>query len=142
MKVDAMGFVDCSVWCRKVVSVTRLRELPCLQIGTIRRVGTFPDTFNVDRACGFRQGVAKPELERKVERQLLSQALVKKQPIRPIPDRAGGSESIPSHVFSTGKRLRGVEHELSTTHAHKNGNGLALCWGYNSYNGRRLGSNS
>lgn len=54
--------------------------------------------LNVDRECGFWQGVVKHELERKVEQQPLSPALMTKKPIRPIPDHAGGSESIPSHV--------------------------------------------
>ena len=35
-----------------------------------------------------------------------------------------------------------IEHELSTTHAPKNGNGAAVCWDYNPHNGCRLGSNS
>ena len=95
----------------------------------------------MDRPNGFWQGVVKPELERKVGQQLLSQDMMKKQPIRPIPDTNGGGESLPSHRFPTGERLRQIEHELSTTNAPRNGNGVALCWDYNSHNGCRLDSN-
>ena len=38
--------------------------------------------------------------------------------------------------------MRKIEHELSTTHYPKNGNGAALRWDYNPHNGRRLDSNS
>ena len=54
-----------------------------------------PQTFNMDHPNGLWQGVVKPELERKVEQQHLSQALMKNKPIRPIPEPEGGADSAP-----------------------------------------------
>ena len=52
------------------------------------------------RPDGYWQGAVKPELERKVEQQLLSQALMEKKPIHPTPDPTGCSESCPPPRFS------------------------------------------
>ena len=73
----------------------------------------------MDHSGGFWQWAIEPELERKADHQLLSQSMMKKKPIYPIPDHTGGSDLGTSHAFPTGKRLRQIEHELSTTHAPK-----------------------
>lgn len=62
---------------------------------------------------------------------------MRKKPVRPIPDPAGGTESSP-HAFPTGQRLRQTEREFSATHAHRSINGVALRWGYNPHDGFRL----
>ena len=112
MKVDVEVCARFSVFFRKVVSGIKLRGSLCPPTVTTR-------LFNMDRPNGFWQGVVKPELGRKVEQQLLSQALMKQKPIRPIPEPAGGNDDMPPHMFFTGKRLRQIEHEFPTTHSPK-----------------------
>ena len=62
-----------------------------------------PQAFNMDRPNGFWQGAVKPELERKVGKQLISHVLVKKKPIRSIPEPEGRNCSPP--YVSYGRKI-------------------------------------
>ena len=78
----------------------------------------FPDTFAIDSANVFRQPIIIPELERKMESQMIANALGKTQvniDEKPGNRAAGGGK--PKAAYHDGKRLRPNEQDAARKNA-------------------------
>ena len=96
----------------------------------------FPDTFTIDSANGFWQSIIIPELERKMESQMIANALGKGQVgNNEKGTRAAGGEKHKA-AYPSGKRLRPNEQDAARKNAPcSKALGKPLCWGYNSHAG-------
>ena len=100
----------------------------------------FPDTFAIESHTGFGQSIIIPELGRKMESQMIDNALDKTAP-EGIGDKskiARAGNGKPKAAFPSGKRLRPSEQDAARkNYPRSKTTGKPLRWDYNPHDGCR-----